>query len=76
MYSLLALGMLNLAATVLLHPRSVWPVACLDLLLALFMALEFANSWIALATLVIVVSLYCGAVFVCHVVRRGGEVSS
>jgi hypothetical protein len=67
MYSLVALEALNLAATVLLHARNVWPVACLDILLALFMALEFGNSWIALATLVIVLSLYCVAIFGYHI---------
>jgi hypothetical protein len=59
MYALVAVGALNIPVTVLLHSRGMWFVACLELLLALFMALDFGNSWIALAALSIILSLYC-----------------
>jgi hypothetical protein len=59
MYALVAIKTLNIPGTVLLHGRGMWFVACLELLFALFMALDFGNSWIALAALAIILSLYC-----------------
>jgi hypothetical protein len=75
MLVLVVIGVFNLAVTVLLHARAAWPIACLDILLFLFMALDFESSWIVLAVLSIVLSLYCSAIFAYRIKQKYADLS-